>query len=79
MSHAWAELRAISTSPSLAGKLFGGALLGKVATLTAFVLSARALGIDEAAAVLCLLYLTANTVASAAPRPAGLGPSRPRW
>lgn len=73
LSHAWDELRTISRSPSLAGQLFGGALLGKVATLAAFVLSARALGIDDPAAVLCLLYMTANTVASASPTPGGVG------
>ena len=41
--------------------------------LASFVLSSRALGIDTPTSVLCLLYMTANTVAAAAPTPGGVG------
>lgn len=73
LSNAWTELRKVASNPTKLGQLFGGALLGKAAGLTAFVLSARALGVSESAAVLCLLFMTANTVASAAPTPGGVG------
>ena len=68
-----ADLKVLARSPAKVGLLFGGALLGKMTTLAAFVLSARALGVEVPAAVLCLLYMTANTVASAAPTPGGVG------
>jgi undecaprenyl-diphosphatase len=73
LANAWSQLRAVASNPAKLGQLFGGALLGKAAGLTSFVLSARALGVEEAAAVLCLLYMTANTVAAAAPTPGGVG------
>lgn len=73
VSRAWTELRKVASNPTKVTQLFGGALLSKLAGLIAFVLSARALGVDEAAAVLCLLFMTANTVAAAAPTPGGVG------
>jgi undecaprenyl-diphosphatase len=73
VSRAWIELRKVASNPTKLTQLFGGALLSKVAGLASFVLSARALGVEEAAAVLCLLYMTANTVAAAAPTPGGVG------
>src|SRR5690606_18395826 len=73
VSRAWIELRKVASNPTKLTQLFGGALLSKVAGLVAFVLSARALGVTESAAVLCLLFMTANTVAAAAPTPGGVG------
>jgi uncharacterized membrane protein YbhN (UPF0104 family) len=73
VSRAWTELRKVASNPVKLVQLFGGALIGKVAGLSAFVLSARALGVEEAASVLCLLFMTANTLAAAAPTPGGVG------
>jgi len=70
------ELQTLAKSPSKLALLFGGAGLGKLATIVMFTASCRAfdLGTDVASfAHLGLLYMTANTVASAAPTPGGVG------
>jgi undecaprenyl-diphosphatase len=68
------QLSTLARSPSKLALLLGGAFLGKLATIIAFVLSCRMLGItDLSFPALGLLYMTANTVASAAPTPGGLG------
>ena len=67
------SVRRLAAQPSKLALLFGGAGLGKVATITAFVVSCRAFDIDLAYAQLGLMYMTANTVASAAPTPGGVG------
>jgi glycosyltransferase 2 family protein len=68
------ELLALAKDPVKVVQLFGGATIGKVTTILAFVLSVRAFGVDDISfAVLGLAYMTANTVASAAPTPGGLG------
>jgi undecaprenyl-diphosphatase len=68
-----AEIRALAAQPSKLALLFGGALLGKLTTLVAFAASAYAFDIDLGFAQLSALYMTANTVASAAPTPGGVG------
>jgi glycosyltransferase 2 family protein len=73
LAKAWAELRSLATDPTKLVLLFGGAGLAKLATIVAFVLSARSFGVDESFARMALLYMTANTVASAAPTPGGVG------
>jgi undecaprenyl-diphosphatase len=67
------ELRTLATTPGKLPRLVGGALVGKLLVLVAFVQSARAFGVDVGFAELGALYLTANTVASAAPTPGGVG------
>ncbi len=67
------EIRDLAKDPTKLALLFGGATLGKLATIVAFVASARAFGVDLGFAELGALYLTANTVASAAPTPGGVG------
>jgi uncharacterized protein (TIRG00374 family) len=67
------EVRALAARPSKLALLFGGALFGKLTTLVAFAASARAFDVDLPVAQLCALYMTANTVASAAPTPGGVG------
>ena len=73
LGKAWSELRALAVDPAKLLYLFGGAALAKLAVIVAFVLSARSFGIDESFARMALLYMTANTVASAAPTPGGVG------
>jgi glycosyltransferase 2 family protein len=73
LSRAWAELRALAVDPTKLLYLFGGAALAKLAIIVAFVLSARSFGVDDSFARMALLYMTANTVASAAPTPGGVG------
>jgi glycosyltransferase 2 family protein len=73
LAKAWDELRALASDPTKLVLLFGGAGLAKLATIVAFVLSARSFGVDESFARMALLYMTANTVASAAPTPGGVG------
>lgn len=68
-----ADVREVARRPGRLGLLFGGALLAKLVTILAFTQACRMVGIDEAFPVLALLFMTANTVASAAPTPGGLG------
>jgi uncharacterized protein (TIRG00374 family) len=67
------ELRALAARPSKLALLFGGAFLGKITTLIAFAAAARAFDVTLPFAQLSALYMTANTVASAAPTPGGVG------
>ena len=66
-------LASIAHQPSKSVQLFGGALAGKIASIAAFILTCEAFGIGLAYSRLGFLYLTATTVASAAPTPGGLG------
>ena len=66
-------LASIAHQPSKSVQLFGGALAGKIASIAAFILTCEAFGIGLAYSRLGFLYLTATTVASAAPKPGGLG------
>lgn len=63
----------LARRPSKLGLLFGGATLGKLLTIIAFVASCRAFDIDLPFATLGALYLLANTVASTVPTPGGVG------
>jgi glycosyltransferase 2 family protein len=68
------ELLQLARSPMKMLELFGGAGLGKLCTITCFVLSCRAFGVtDLSYPTLAFAYMTANTVASAAPTPGGMG------
>lgn len=69
----WREIRQLAKTPSKLFLLFGGAALGKLLTIFAFVEACRAFGIDLSFAELGALYMTANTVASAVPTPGGVG------
>lgn len=73
VGNAWLNLRALATDPSKVFGLFGSAALGKVLILAAFVASCRSADISLATSQLVFLYMTANTVASAAPTPGGVG------
>ncbi len=63
----------LARRPAKLGLLFGGAGVGKLATLTAFVFACRAFGIDLSYAELGALYLGASAVASVVPTPGGVG------
>jgi glycosyltransferase 2 family protein len=68
-----AELALLVRRPGRLALLLGGGVMSKATTVAAFVLAARALGVDVPVLQLAVLYLTATTVASAAPTPGGLG------
>ncbi len=63
----------LARSPSKIALLFGGAGLGKLATIVAFVFSCRAFDIDIAFAELGAMYLIGTTIASTVPTPGGVG------
>lgn len=67
------EIRELATQPSKMVALFGGALIMKVASIVAFQMACRAFGIEFSLAEAGLLFMTANTIASAAPTPGGIG------
>jgi len=66
-------LRRLAHQPGRFVLLFGSTLVAKVAVIGAFVLSCGAVGIDLSVARVGLLYLTASSVAAAAPTPGGVG------
>ncbi len=63
----------LARQPTKLLMLFGGAGVGKLLTIIAFVLSCRAFGIDISFAQLGAMYLIANTIASTVPTPGGVG------
>ena len=69
----WVTLRGIAAEPGRFVVLFGTCTISKFATITAFTMSCRAMDVTIAYPRLGLLYLTASSVASAAPTPGGLG------
>lgn len=69
----WRTLARLSRQPARFVTLFGTSLIGRIAAIAAFAASCRAVDISLALPRLGLLYLTAATVASAAPTPGGLG------
>ncbi len=69
----WADLRTLAGQPTKLLLLFGGALLAKLLTIVCFSQTMRAFGQPVDFAVVGAMYLTANTVASAAPTPGGVG------
>lgn len=73
VGNAWQNLRSLATDPSKVFGLFGSAFLGKVLIISAFLASCRAADVTLATSQLVFLYMTANTVAGAAPTPGGVG------
>lgn len=69
----WTTLKGIAGEPGRFVVLFGTCTISKFATITAFTVSCRAMDVTIAYPRLGLLYLTASSVASAAPTPGGLG------
>ncbi|MCB1040016.1 MAG: flippase-like domain-containing protein [Acidimicrobiales bacterium] len=69
----WHDIRALGSQPSKLVALFGGALAGKLFTIVCFALTMRAFGESFDFAVVGAMYITANTIASAAPTPGGVG------
>ncbi len=67
------DLRGVASQPTKLTLLFGGAGLSKLFTISAFVASCRAFGIDLGFADLGMLYLVGSTVGSAVPSPGGVG------
>ena len=59
--------------PGKLGLLFGGALGGKLLTITCFIISCRAFGIEIGVPELGAMYMLGNTVGSAVPTPGGVG------
>ncbi len=66
-------LSEVAHSPGRMAQLFGGSALSKLTLLLMFSQSARAFGVGLPFAQLGFLYMGANTVASAAPTPGGVG------
>ena len=68
------ELIGLARDPVKVVQLFGGALFSKLTTILAFTVSVHAFGVDGLAfATLALAFMTANTIASVAPTPGGVG------
>lgn len=68
------ELMVLARDPMKVLQLFGGAAFSKVVTIMAFNTAVHALGVDGIGfATLAVAYMTANTVASVAPTPGGVG------
>ena len=66
-------LREIARDPRKMSQLLGGAILGKLANITAFYLSAAAFGVDISFPKAGALYMVATTIGSAVPTPGGVG------
>lgn len=68
-----ADLRTLGGQPTKLVMLFAGAGIGKLAVIITFTQTMRAFGLDVDFPVVAAMYLAANTVASAAPTPGGVG------
>ena len=68
-----ATLAELAKNPKKMSQLFGGAILGKLANITAFWLSALAFGVDISFPKAGALYIIASTIGSAVPTPGGVG------
>jgi uncharacterized protein (TIRG00374 family) len=73
LQQVWTTFKELAATPSRFVNLFVLTILGKLVTIVAFTESARALDIAVSFPKLGLLYLTASSVASAAPTPGGVG------
>lgn len=73
LGKALASFRDLARRPDRLGLLFGGAGLGKLVTVLAFVVSVRAFDVDMGLAQAGALYMVANTIGSAVPTPGGVG------
>jgi len=69
----WTTLTRLMTQPGRFVNLFGLTILTKFLTILTFTQCARALEVSVSFPRLGLLYLTASSVASAAPTPGGVG------
>ncbi len=69
----WRTLRRLAGEPGRFVTLFATTFASKIATIAAFSGACRALEVGISLPRLGLLYLTASSVASAAPTPGGLG------
>ena len=63
----------LAKNPKKMSQLFGGAILGKLANIAAFWLSALAFGVDISFPKAGALYIIASTIGSAIPTPGGVG------
>ena len=63
----------LGKDPKKLSQLFGGAILGKLANISAFWLSALAFGVDISFPKAGALYIIATTIGSAVPTPGGVG------
>ncbi|MCU0269523.1 MAG: flippase-like domain-containing protein [Acidimicrobiales bacterium] len=70
---AFHDFRRLAGRPDRLGELFGGAGLGKLATIAAFWLTILAFGQDMSFVRAGALYMVANTIGSAVPTPGGVG------
>ena len=70
---AFGSFRDLGQRPGKVVELFGGALFAKLSTVTAFVVSVHAFGVDMSFARAGALYMVANTIGSAVPTPGGVG------
>jgi uncharacterized membrane protein YbhN (UPF0104 family) len=69
----WKTLRELARKPARFVTLFLTSILSKVAVIAAFIASCRAVDIGLGFSKLGLLYLTASSLAAAAPSPGGVG------
>ncbi len=67
------ELLKLARQPSKMLMLFGGSVLGKVCSILMLSESLHAFGYDVSFARLGAMYITATTIAAAAPTPGGVG------
>jgi glycosyltransferase 2 family protein len=70
---AMADIRELARQPSKLVLLFGGAGLSKFVAILALAQTMRAFGVPVGLAAVGAMYITATTVASAAPTPGGVG------
>ena len=70
---AFGSFRDVIKHPSKVVGLFGGALIAKLSTVTAFVVSVRAFDIDMSYVRAAALYMVGSTIGSAVPTPGGVG------
>ncbi len=73
LTSAGRDLRTLAQQPSKLALLFSGALAGKLVNIIAFALTIQAFGVSLSFAVVGAMYITATTIASAAPTPGGVG------
>lgn len=66
-------LRELAKDPVKMAQLLGGAILGKIANIVAFWLSALAFDVDISFPKAGALYMIASTIGSAVPTPGGVG------
>lgn len=73
LDRAWPVVRDLLRSPAKLTVLLTSNVADKLTTIAAFIVSLNAIGVHSSVAQLGFLYMTANTVAGAAPTPGGIG------